>query len=94
MTDTWRTARWLQQHPTIARLLHRVPPIRRWLSARVWREAEADPAFVAAMEQGMADVAAGRVVPWEAVERCLDVAVGRTSSGPKHYWTNHDGSAL
>ena len=58
------TARWLQSHRTLARLFVR-GPVKAWVSRRVWAEAEADPAFVAGMEQGMADLAAGRFVRWE-----------------------------
>lgn len=34
------------------------------LSERVWADAMADPAFVSAMEQGMADFREGRVAPF------------------------------
>jgi predicted transcriptional regulator len=40
-------------------------------SRRVWDVALADPAFVAALDEGMADLAAGRVVPWEDVKARL-----------------------
>lgn len=62
------TARFIQSHRTLARLFVR-GPVKAWVSRRVWAEAMADPAFAAALEQGKADLAAGRFAPYRRGER-------------------------
>lgn len=39
------------------------------VAEQVWLEALADPAFKAALDEGLADVAAGRTVPYPAQPR-------------------------
>lgn len=56
--------RFVQRHRTIAALAHRTP-LRSWISNRVWREVLSDPEFVRRLDQGRADLAAGRVTPFE-----------------------------
>lgn len=38
-----------------------------WLCAMVWRRAMSDPGFVKAMEEGLADIEAGRTVKWSDI---------------------------
>lgn len=56
--------RFIQTHRTLARFLSR-GPLRAWFARRVWIEALSDPAFVAGLEQGMADLKAGRFFVWD-----------------------------
>lgn len=58
------TARWLQSHRTLARLFVR-GPVKAWVSRRVWAEIERDPAFMAGIQQGMRDIAAGRTYVYD-----------------------------
>lgn len=44
---------------------------REAIARAVWDEAMADPAFVAGLEAGKADIAAGRVHKWEDVKKEL-----------------------
>ena len=43
-------------------------PEQQAINRAVWADALADPAFVAALEAGEVDIAAGRVAPWKDVE--------------------------
>lgn len=58
--------RFIQRHPRLAARLHR-SPLRSLVSRLVWAELERDPAFVASVNEGLADLAAGRFVPWRDI---------------------------
>lgn len=69
MTD-YRFTIWLQSPigRRVNRALHRFGPWQRWTARKVWAEIERDPVFMAGIEAGKADLAAGRFAPYRRGE--------------------------